>query len=550
MSKVLVFAPPPTPNGDLHVGHLSGPYLRADIFARYCRMEGRDTYYLSGIDEHQSYTALKGRQIGLGPQETADQFAAKIEQTLAAADIKMDLIARPSRSACHEALVIAAFERLKSDGKLIEKEEPCLFCEICQLYLFEAYVRGLCPHCGAPSGGNSCEVCGQPNDCRDLGTPTCNICGAPANLRPFTRFYFPLSRYEGQLREYFEKATMSPRIKQLGDKMLGEGLPEVAVTHPANWGISVPGLPEQKMYVWFEMALGLISATQELASRMGAPLGWERFWKSDDVEIVKFLGFDNAYFYSILFPAIFMAVDSKIRPPQVLIVNEFYCLEGAKFSTSRNHAIWGRDFLCEEHTDLVRFYLAYSGPETEQTSFSIPQYDDTVRREIIDGLQPWLSELGTLVVREYDSIAPAPATWTNAAHNFYREIVDITAKAANSYTAKCFSTQRAARLLLELVREARTFGETEKLWRPLPGQRQTRDTSIALELLAAKALALMAAPIMPSFAASLWRDLGQTGSIEVDSWQGPPAWVCPGTTISKLDKEHFENYENSQFSHR
>jgi methionyl-tRNA synthetase len=544
MKKVLVLAPPPTPNGDLHVGHLSGPYLRADIYVRYSRMLGNETYYLCGIDEHQSYVALKGRQIGLSPQETADKFAAEIEQTLSATHIQIDWMARPSRLSQHRPLVESVFYQLQREGRIVEREEPCLFCKTCQMYLFEAYVHGLCPHCDQTCGGNSCEACGRPNDCRDLRHPVCNICGTRASFHNVARSYLPLSPYERQLQEYLETATMSSNVRALGEQMIKDGLPDVAVTHPADWGLSAPGSSGQKIYVWFEMAAGLLAATQALSEAMDEPGGWERFWKGPDVEIVKFLGFDNTFFYSLFFSSVFQAWDREIRPPQVLLANEFYRLEGLKFSTSRNHAIWGRELLRHQNVDLVRFYLAYSGPETEQTSFTLAEYEQTVRRELLDGVQGWLHQLGSAISNEYNGIAPSQGVWTETMHSFYGRLNDIVRKAEVSYSSKEFSTQRAARLLLELAREARSFSHSESHWKRVSDRRLTRNTAIALELLAAKTLALLSAPIMPGFAARLWQDLGQTKSLQVQSWSHDPEWIRPGTFISNLNRNHFDLYED------
>jgi methionyl-tRNA synthetase len=544
MKKVLVLAPPPTPNGDLHVGHLSGPYLRADIFTRYSRMLGNETYYLCGFDEHQSYVALKGRQIGLDPQETADRFATEIEQTLLAANIQIDCMARPSRLAHHRPLVEKLFSQMQREGRIVERQEPCLFCKACQMYLFEAYVHGFCPHCGEPSGGNSCEACGRTNDCGNLRDPVCNICGTKASVQNVTRFLFPLSSYKKQLEQYFNTATMSSNVKALGEQMMKDGLPEIAVTHPASWGLSAPGVSGQKIYVWFEMAAGLLAATQALSEKIDEPIGWERFWKSSDVEIVKFLGFDNTFFYSVFFSAIFQAWDPEIRLPQVLLANEFYLLDGLKFSTIRNHAIWGRELLRGQNVDLVRFYLAYTGPETEQTSFTLSEYQQTVKRELLDGMQGWLRQLGNALSHEYSGIAPSPGEWSGIMLSFYGHLSDIVRKAGVSYSAKEFSTQRAARLLLELMREARFFSHSESHWKHVPDRRLTRNTAIALELLAAKTLALLSAPIMPGFAARLWQDLGQTRSLQFQSWPHDMEWIRPGTFISNLNQNYFDHYED------
>ncbi len=544
MKKVLVFAPPPTPNGDLHVGHLSGPYLRADIYARHSRMQGNETYYICGVDEHQSYVAFKGRQIWLGPQETADKFAAEIEQTLAAAHMQIDFMVRPTRLPHYKSFMEKVFYQLQRDGKIVEREEPSLFCDACQMYLFGAYVRGICPHCDAPSGGNSCEACGQPHEASELRHPACNICGARPGINKLTRFFMPLAPYEKQLQEYFDTAIMSSSIRALGEQMLKNGLPDMGVTHPASWGIAAPGLNGQKIWVWFELALWHFAATQALAESIGEPRGYERFWTGTDVEIVQFFGFDNTFFYSLFFSAVFQAVEPQIRLPQVLLANEFYRLDDLKFSTSRNHAIWGRELLRDHNVDLVRFYLAYSGPETEQTSFVFAEYERTVKKELLEGVQGWLRHLGSVVSEECSGTTPSPGVWTERMHCFYDRLNDIFRKAETSYSAREFSTQRITRLMLELAREARFFSHSESHWKRVLDRRSTRNTAIALELLAAKTLALLAAPIMPGFSARLWHDLGQTQSLQVQSWPHDLEWVRPGTFISNLNRNYFEFYED------
>lgn len=544
MKKVLIFAPPPTANGDLHVGHLSGPYLRADIYARYSRMQGNETYYLCGVDEHQSYVALKGRQIGLSPQETANKFAGDIEQTLSAAHMQIDLMVRPTRHPHYKTFMEKVFHDLQREGRIVEREEPSLFCDACQIYLFGAYVRGLCPHCDKHSAGNSCEACGRPHDACELRHPTCNVCGARPGVRELTRFFLPLSPYEKQLKEYFDTAIMSSNIRALGEQMIKEGLPDLAVTHPADWGLSAPGLRGQKIWVWFEIALWHFVATQALAEAIGEPGGWERFWKKADVDIVHFFGIDNTFFYSLFFSAIYQAWDREIRQPQVLLSNEFYRLEGLKFSTSRDHALWGRELLRDHNVDLVRFYLAYSGPETEQTSFTLAEYEQTVRKELFDGVQGWLHRLGSAVSNEYGGIAPSPGVWLETMHSFYDRLNDIVRKAGASYSAKEFSTQRVSRLLLELAREARSFSHSESHWNRVTDRRLTRNTAVALELLAAKAVALLSSPIMPGFAAQLWKDLGQTKSLQVQSWPHHLEWIRPGTLISNLNRNYFDLYED------
>src|SRR6266576_2751930 len=309
MKKLLVSAPPPTANGDLHLGHLSGPFLRADILSRYSKMRGKQTYCLCGADEHQSYVAFRAEQLGLTPVETVDRFSEAIRKTFQAARIDVDVFVRPSRSPRHQKFVQEMFAKLYAEGKLITRKAPSLYCKNCEQYLFEVYVCGECPHCGAGSCGNACEVCGRPNNCVDLENPVCNRCGNTPTTRSSTRLYFPLGSFEQQLRTYYESVVMNPRLRALCDQMLAAGLPDIAMSHPADWGIPVPipGFAGQCIYVWFEVAAGLLAATQELSEESGLEGGWKGFWQVDDVDVVQFCGFDNGYFYSMLIPALLLA---------------------------------------------------------------------------------------------------------------------------------------------------------------------------------------------------------------------------------------------------
>jgi methionyl-tRNA synthetase len=541
MTKVLVIAPPPTPNGDLHIGHLSGPYLRADIYTRYLKMRGIEAYYLTGVDEHQSYVAFKAEQLGLTAPETADKFSAEMRATLRAAHIEIDHYARPSQSQRHTEFVLSLFERLYSQGKLISKEEPCLYCETCEQYLYEAYVHGNCPHCGAQAGGNACEACGRPNACIDLREAACNRCHNPPATRVFRRLFFPLSQYETQLRSYYKTVEMGSRMRILCEQMLEAGLPDIPVSHPSTWGMTIPspGFEGQRMYVWFEMAAGELAATQELCERHGLDGDWQQFWKSDDAEVVKFCGFDNSYFYAVLFPAVQLAYDSEIRPPKVFLTNEFYRLDELKFSTSRNHVIWGRDLLADVPADMLRFYLAYSGPETEQTNFNLDEFEKTVRRELYGGIQIWLNALGDKINTEFCGISPALTAKTPAQQQFYQKLQTLTIEAASAYEARTFSPQRVTRILVELIHAAQSFGKEQDCCVQLSGERLERQTGISLELVAARTLQMLSAPIMPDFSAHLGHDLGLSTTLSPRHWENEPSGVPAGVPIDGLHRTYF-----------
>jgi methionyl-tRNA synthetase len=339
--------------------------------------------------------------------------------------------------------------------------------------------------------------------------------------------YFPLGSYEPQLRAYYQSVVMNPRLRKICEGMLADGLPDIVVGHPADWGIPVPltGFEDQRIYVWFEVATGLLSASQLLSEKFGLKEGWKEFWRADDIDVVQFCGFDNGYFYGILIPALLLAYDPQIKLPTAVLLNEFYRLDGSKFSTSRNHAIWCRELVKRVPLDTIRFYLALNGPETEQTNFTMADYEETIRRELVEGWQDWLRELGTKLATEYDGVAPhVEGDLTSKQLEFYDMVKNLVAEAAAAYEIATYSPRRAAGVLLELVHAALEFSETQD------------QNGTALQLAAAKTLAALSSPIMPGFAIRLWQDLGDSTPVR---WDDNPQWVPAGTRINNLDQPYF-----------
>jgi methionyl-tRNA synthetase len=539
-ARTMVSAAPPTPNGDLHVGHLSGPYLAGDFHARYLRSRGVDADFIFGTDDSQSYTKTNALRLGLSPQEGADRMAADIQGTLEAAGIDLAELVRPYASPHHVRMTREFFQRLHADGHLVAKETLSPYCEACQRYLYEAYIRGRCPHCGSPSAGNLCEDCGRPNDCIDLLDAVCTQCGTPPARRAFTRLFFPVSRWEKELREYHRTVAMNPSLRALCEQVLDAGAPDMPVTHITDWGIPVPvdGFEDQRIFVWCEMAPRYFSYAQHLAGSGGS---WEDYWKRDDGEFVHCFGFDNGFYYAVFLPAMWMAYDRGLKLPAAFIMNEFYRLDGLKFSTSRRHAIWGRELLADVPADVVRFYLAWTAPETEGTNFTCEDFAATCDREL-GGWQEWLAALGDKVRGSFGGKAPSTGDWTAEQRRFFDRLEALTAEAGQAYEAATFSPQRAARVLSELVREARRFGKAEEKWSRVPSRGEERRTAAALELLAAKTLALLAAPILPEFAARLWRDLGFTAP---PRWEERPTWVPSGQPVGDLRTPYFPNVHES-----
>ena len=537
--RALVTAAPPTPNGSIHLGHLSGPYLAADVLTRYLRLRGVDAVFGCGTDDHFSHVATKAQELGLAPRESADRLAADIARSFEAAGIRPDLFLGPT-APVYEALVKDFFVRLHADGRLIEKEAPAPYCEHCQLYLFEAHIRGGCPHCGGETGGYCCEDCGRPND-SDLSDPVCTHCGNRPTQRLYKRLYFPLSRYEKQLKDFYLHVGMNTHLRSLLERVLAAGAPDMPATHPADWGfpVPVPGYEGQVISVWFETAPRYLAYAQELAGRAGGD--WSAYWKDGEAQVVQCFGCDNGFLYAMYIPALLLAYDAGIRLPAAYVMNEFYRLDDLKFSTTRRHAIWAQAMLAEVPRDLVRFYLAHTRPETDSTNFTMAEFEETVERELIGSWQAWLAELGGRIESERGGEVPWTGDWTEEHRRFYQRLESLIAETAQGYEARTFSLQRVTRTLSELVRTTRRFARGEEHWRGVAHRSEERRTSLALEALAAKALAVMVSPIMPELAARLWHDLGFDTPLSEAGWEERPAWIHGGQKLRGLGGPYFQS---------
>jgi methionyl-tRNA synthetase len=486
------------------------------------------------------YVERMGAQIGMSGEEAADHFVASIRETLDAAGTNMTVFMDPRTSPHFRPLVINLFDRLWTTGKIELREAPAPYCEGCSRYLFEADIAGECPHCGTGMTGNTCEDCGGVNDCINLIAPRCTACQQTPVERPYTRLIFPLSQWTEQLRVYHRCVTMNPHLRSFCERTLAHGLQDVAITHPSGWGIPVPtaeaedegssrpshpALAEQTLYVWFEMAARYFAYASHINERTGGEAGYDSFWRAEDAEVVQFFGFDNSFYYSILLPAFYMAYDAELRLPTAFVINEFYRLDGEKFSTSRDHRILGRDMAAAVPRDVMRFYLAHSCPEQEETNFTSQAFADTLDRELRQRWRPWLSALSVRVAGEYEGLVPSTGDWTADQRHFFDRLCAFVRDAEAAYAPATFSPQRLTRLCGELVRLAQRFAAGEVHWIGVPDREQERRTSVALELLAAKTLAFVVAPVMPSFGADLWESLGLSTSVTVGSWESTPSWV-------------------------
>ena len=381
--RTLVTCALPYANGPVHIGHLAGVYVPADIYVRYLRMRGEDVLYVCGSDEHGVPITIKARQQGCSPQDIVDKYHSIIDGSFKALGINFDIYGRTS-SKVHEANASEFFKKLYDEGKFISRESEQYYDPEAKTFLADRYIVGTCPKCGAEGAyGDQCEKCGATLSPEELINPKSKLSGAEPVRKKTTHWYLPLDRYEPWLREWILEGHKEWRPNVYGQvkSWLDGGLQPRAVTRDLDWGVPVPieGAEGKVLYVWFDAPIGYISNTIELL-----PNDWEKWWKSEDTKLVHFIGKDNIVFHCIVFPAMLKAYGGYVLPENVP-ANEFLNLEGDKISTSRNWAVWAheyvRDFPGQE--DALRYVLTANAPETKDNDFSWKDFQTRNNSELV-----------------------------------------------------------------------------------------------------------------------------------------------------------------------
>jgi methionyl-tRNA synthetase len=367
----LFTATAPTPNGALHVGHLSGPYLACDVAAAAARARGEQVLTMCGLDPHQNYVVSRSKDLDQPVDAVLNWFEGEIRQALAAVRIDVDLFLSPREDAGYRSAVADLLSELVQAKAAVLAETELLACAGCGRTLHHVWVSGRCPVCGGAASGGGCEGCGSLLAATDIRAARSTCCGARG--RPFTARVpvLRLADYRDQLTEVWARATMPERVRRLVGGYLTGGLPTVPLAYPSDWGIRWDGPDgELRVDVWAEMGLGYLYAVPRHLGHTGdCGPGWRLVDK-----VWNFFGIDNAPYYAILFPGLFAA--AGIRPGWLggLVVNEFYRLDGAKFSTSRDHAIWANELLADEDPAVVRLFLCWDRPDRQETDFTWASY--------------------------------------------------------------------------------------------------------------------------------------------------------------------------------
>ncbi|MCJ7605571.1 MAG: methionine--tRNA ligase [Dehalococcoidales bacterium] len=537
----------PYANGSLHLGHVAGAYLPADIFARYHRTRGNEVLMVSGSDQHGTPITIKAEQEGKTPEEIADRYHRDFLESWKALGISWDLYTT-TRTANHAEVTCDIFNTLLANGYIYKASTSQPYCPSCQRFLPDRYVEGNCPHCQADARGDQCDECGKPLNAAELTNPHCHHCGTPPEFRETEHFFFKLSAFQEKLLEWVEpQAHWRSNVRNFTIGFLKEGLKDRAITRDIEWGIPVPmeGFENKRFYVWFENIIGYLSASKEWAKSQGDPEKWRRFWQGD-ARSYYFIGKDNIVFHAMNWPAMLMGYGG-LNLPYDIPSNEFLTIESKKGSKSRNWAIWVPDFLSRYDPDPLRYLLSINMPETSDTDFS---WHEFVRRNNDELVAAWgnlVNRVLTFVYRNFDGCVPPPGGLNGADKKLIAD-TDTALEQVGEQLAGCHFRQ-AIMTAMAAAREANRYLDETAPWKVIKQDRQAAGTSLYTALNVISGLKTMFYPFLPFSSEKVHGYLGFTANVGEQGWRRqelPPGQKLnqPQPLFTKLDESIIEEETN------
>ena len=484
----------PYANGPVHIGHLAGVYVPADIYVRYLRKKGEDVAFIGGSDEHGVPITIKAQKEGVTPQDIVDRYHKIIKDSFEELGISFDIYSRTSSKTHHE-LSSAFFKKLYVEGNFIEKTSMQFYDEKAGQFLADRYIVGKCPHCGNERAyGDQCEACGTSLNATDLIDPVSAITGNKPELKETKHWYLPLDQYEGWLKEWIleEHKEWKPNVYGQCKSWLDNGLQPRAVTRDLDWGVPVPieGAEGKVLYVWFDAPIGYISATKDLTPE------WEKYWKDPETRMIHFIGKDNIVFHCIIFPAMLKADGSYILPDNVP-ANEFLNLEGDKISTSRNWAVWLHEYLVEfpGKQDVLRYVLTANAPETKDNDFTWKDFQTRNNSELVAIYGNFINRTLVLTQKYFANRVPERGELTDYDKEVLAEIPQIVERVEKSL--ETFHFRDALKEAMNLARLGNKYLADTEPWKVIKTDEGRVKTILNICLQISANLSTLMEPFMP-----------------------------------------------------
>ena len=552
--RTTVTAALPYANGGVHIGHLAGVYVPADIYVRYLRLKKQEVVFIGGSDEHGVPITIRAKKEGITPQDVVDRYHEMIKKSFEDFGISFDIYSRTT-SKVHHKFAADFFKKLYDEGKLMEKTSQQLYDEEAKQFLADRYVMGTCPHCGNPDAyGDQCEKCGRDLSPTELINPRSTISGSQPVMKETKNWYLPLNEYQQWLEKWILKdhPEWRPNVYGQCKSWLDMELQPRAMTRDLDWGIPVPveGADGKVLYVWFDAPIGYVSNTKELCDAQPEKWGsWEKWWQDEETRLVHFIGKDNIVFHCIVFPTMLKAHGSYILPDNVP-ANEFLNLENDKISTSRNWAVWLHEYLKDMpgKQDVLRYVLTANAPETKDNNFTWKDFQDRNNNELVAVYGNFVNRALQLTKKYWDGKVPACGVMTDEDKATLDEFKDVKMRVEQLLEKFRFrEAQKEAMMLARIGNKYIADSEPWKVWKTDP-QRVETILNIALQLVANLAIAFE--PFLPFSSKKLckmlnidhfeWEQLGSTDLLKAGHQLAEPELLFEkiedDTIQAQLDK--------------
>jgi len=535
----------PYANGHLHLGHIAGAYLPADIFARYHRIKGNEVLMVSGSDQHGTPVTIRAEAEGKTPQEVVSRYHQGFLDSWKKLGISFDLFTTTGTEN-HARVAQDFFLKLLDKGYIYKAKMPLPYCHNCRRFLPDRYVEGTCPNCKSPKArGDQCDDCGKPLNPVDLIELRCSICKTPPEIKDSEHFFLRLSAFSEQLKSWVQgRSHWRPNVLNFTQRYLTDGLRDRAITRDIEWGVPIPlpGFDQKRIYVWFEAVIGYLSASKEWSESTGNSDKWSSFWRGD-TKSYYFIGKDNIVFHTIIWPAMLMGY-GDLNLPYNVPANEFLTLDGKKLSTSRNWAVWIPDYLERYPADPLRYLMSANMPETSDADFSWREYVRRNNDELVATYGNLVQRVLSLTYRNFGGSIPATSERdpeSNALLNKAKTTFDTVDKLLYD----CHFRE-SIREIMALAQEANRYLDNKAPWKTIKENKNAAATALVTALGVISCLKTVFYPFLPFSSEKLHHLLGYTGRIEDAGWSFavPPAGQklpSPEHLFAKLDDKMIED---------
>ena len=509
MSKYLVTSALPYSNGELHIGHIAGAYLPADIFVRFLKLKQKNVHFVCGTDEHGAPISIKAEAEKVKPMDIVQRYHNSIFNDFKRLNINFDNFSGTARELHHKTSQ-QFFTNLLEAGYITTAEKDQFYCEFDKRFLADRYIEGICPHCkGEDARGDQCDNCGKLMDTLSLVEPKCKICGNRPVVKRTKHWFLDLPKFEKKLKNWIESKTYwKENIRKFILGLLNEGLLQRAITRDLDWGIPVPLEDAQGkvLYVWFDAPIGYLSSSKEYFKNIGKKEGWKDYWLNEDTKMIHFIGKDNNVFHALFWPAILMGQKENFILPYDIPANEFLNLEGEKLSTSKNWAIWVNEFLDNFDGDLLRYYIARIAPENKDSDFYWKDFQDKINSDLANNIGNLANRIFLFTKKNFGGNLQAPKDFNSTSKKLFSQVENIKQEIESNYFN--YKVRINVSKIMEIGKLCNRYFDEQKPWVTVKTDRKKAEETLFVCCQMLNKIIILLTPIIPKSMGRLRKMLG------------------------------------------